>query len=186
MRLSRLGLRVAVVSVVLGVGAGESVAVANDEPTTRIAFLGGLGVNTGALGDLYHFGHVQGGEAGYQRGVIGMDWSMLFGTFYSSSDKVVEKELLLQQMALAVKLRLPIRIGSLSMSAFARGGVNMVRTSTPIPPDGKRSYYGPTAGGGLEVILFDLVTLELDGRYGLFGDGPTGYATLLSVGFVGF
>ncbi|MEK7862698.1 MAG: hypothetical protein AAB295_05470, partial [Chloroflexota bacterium] len=61
-------------------------------------------------------------------------------------------------------------------------GVDLVRTSTPIPPDFARDYVGPAVGVGLEVVVGGTIIVNLGARYSLLGSGPAGVTVLIAVG----
>ena len=168
----------------LAVLAAPRTAQARD-PVTHMAFLLGGRLNTGALGDHYALGYALGGEAGYQLGLIGIDWSLLFNSFESARPENVAAELRMIEMGLALRGRVALSRGDVSTFALIRAGANIVRTSVPVPPDDKRDYIGPAGGIGLEFFIFDTYSITLDGRYGLFPAGPSGVTVLLSIGVGG-
>jgi len=155
-------------------------------PRAHMAVVGGGRSNTGALGDSYRLGYVYGAEAGYQPGVLGVAWSLLFGAFDSTSTSNPDSRIDLVEMELALRARVGLGAGEINSYTLVWAGLEIVRASTPIPPDADRQYLGPSVGTGLQFVIADEFLITLGARYSLIFGGPTGVTVMMSLGVGGY
>lgn len=157
-------------------------------PDTRMAFVIGGRANTGELGRRYYAGFTFGAEAGYVPHLPGTRWSFgvvarLLGTYTfvegTQSDLNVESAYWASELGLGLRAR--VRLGSGATYAFVDATADLLRAGIPLPPDDSREYFGPSAGGGLEIVAGS-VSLTLGARYGLITGGPSGLTLLISFG----
>jgi hypothetical protein len=167
----------------------QSTAHADFEiPNGKFGFSLGLRQNTGSLGNDYGFGWLLGIVAGYQppfldtRYSIGADWGVLWGRFQRDDPELVLEELFLVEMHFGLKLRAAFQ-ETVARFITLGGGVTMLRADTPLPPDDKRSYFGPYASFGIDQYLANRYLVSLEARYGLIGSGPQSFTVLLSFHF---
>ncbi len=161
-------MRRAVLIAALLVGA----AARADKLVTRFGFLGGFRANLGALGDRYAYGYLLGIEAGVQPGVLGLAWSLTRTQFFSSDPMNVDPRLNLWEMDFRLRARVGFRT-AVPTFVYGQAGLELVRASIPIEPDDTRNYFGPSAGGGLELLAGQFL-ISLAGDYGLLVNGPSG------------
>lgn len=62
-------------------------------------------------------------------------------------------------------------------------GVSLLRANQPVPPDSQRVWAGGLVTLGVDKYVWSGFLLSLDARFGLIGNGPTTFATLLTVGY---
>ncbi|MBI4509242.1 MAG: hypothetical protein HY698_06375 [Deltaproteobacteria bacterium] len=158
-----------------------------EAPTTQLSVLYGLRWNTGELRERYAFSYyVIGVEAAYFPRIlgqnnVGLSWSIRRNAFDSSSPTNVESELILLDMGLDLRARVPLILGPPQVVAYLEGGPLIVRTDIPIPPSSARSYLGFGVGAGIEYVLAGRFLATLGGRFGALGD-PSGLMVFLSLG----
>jgi hypothetical protein len=161
-----------------------SVARAED-PVTHIGVVAGARANVGAFGRVYGLGWIIGTDAGISFGPIGASWSLQYGELNADDPGEVYSTVGLMEMNFVARLRIrmPVR-GTEDVPSFLffDGSLDLLRASSPIPPDDAQIYVGPSAGLGLEVVLGNVV-LSLGTRYGMFVGGPSGLKLLFGVGF---
>jgi hypothetical protein len=163
-------------------------AGADDLPVGKFGAIGGVRQNTGSLGDAFGFGWLLGVEAGYQPSPItqslslGVSWEVMWGRFGADDPDLVEEELSVLEMNFGARVR---RMLGSNQPRFlvVVGGVTLLRTSVPVPPDMDRLYLGPYAGIGLDQYLGGTYLLSLEARYGLITGGPSSMTLVASFSF---
>lgn len=167
----------------LVVASGGLVARA-EAPNTRLAMIGGFGMNLGDLGDRYTLGGSLGIEAGYQLngGAIGLAWRLSFARYWSSDEAQNVEDLLgVTQMGLGIRPRFALP-AKRPMFVVTELSMELIRMSVPVPPDEAQNYYGPAFGVGLELPAGSVIFSVL-ARYGVFGDGPSALTMVVAIGF---
>lgn len=176
----RLAAAAAGLAAIIALGLGEAAA---RDPKARIAFVGGGRRNLGELGERYELGYVLGGEAGWQPGLFGIGWTLLFGNVESTSPENVEGELLLVEMDFSARARVPLGTPVIAFTPSA--GLSLLRTSVPTEPGPSRHHVGPSAGVGFEFLVGGTFLVNLGVRASILVPGPRGVTVLLSLGYAG-
>jgi len=175
------------IALALGLVLVAGTARADDLPVGRFGAIGGVRQNTGTLGDLFGLGWLLGIEAGYQPSSltesfsIGATWEVMWGRFGADDPELVEDELSVLEMNFGLRLRRAL--GTQPRFLVAGGGVTLLRTSVPVPPDMDRLYIGPYASFGLDQYVGGTYLLTLEARYGLIATGPTSMTLVASFSF---
>jgi len=175
--------RAALILIALALTPGA--AAAEKLPSGKIGLL--MGVRQG-LGELGHFslGPTGGVEAGWQptntdrRFSFGVAWSVLWGYQWPGTSSQNASSLASREMALGLRVRILVSHDSPAFLAF-HAAASTLRTSVPVPPDDKRSYWGGFVGFGGEAYLAGRYLLEVQGRVSQIVGGPT--SLILLVGF---
>ena len=157
-------------------------AAADGVPVGRYGFSLGARQNVGSLGGAFGRGLTFGVEAGYLPGQLGATWAVRWGYFKSSDASRADSTLWLLEMDLGLRFREPLGENA-PRFLIATGGLTLMRSNIPIPPDESRLYYGPYVGFGLEQLLFSSQMFAFEARYGLVAGGPAGLTLLLTYSF---
>jgi len=159
-------------------------------PAGSLGMAGGARHGVGRLGELYNMGVVWGVQAAYhpmsfeQKWSVGGVWSVLWGRLGANDPSVTDGTLHSLEMNLAVRVRRLMSSRDPVYLTISPIGMTLLSTNLPIPPDGKRRYWGPFAGVGGEMFLGEKYSLSVEARYGVFTGGPGSltYMVCLSVG----
>jgi hypothetical protein len=157
-----------------------------DLPWGKIGLTAGFRQNVGPASGDYGFGWLWGVEAGYnvshigKPGSIGLSWSVLWGRFDADDPGLSALQLRTLELSFGGRLRYALGEGAPRFVVLS-GGVTLLRSSQPLPPDDSRSHTGPYAGLGVEQYLLGRHLLSFDARYGLISGGPAGLSLMLTV-----
>lgn len=173
-------MRARLLLLVVWLGMAAPATAFAEHHAAHAAFVGGFRTNTsGRLKDDYPFGYLTGVEAGYQPFArIGLQWTLLFGYYKSSSPQAVDDWLLMTDMGFAVTIRV---LEEKSSSVCLTPGLNIVRSDAPIPPTDERTFFGPSVGLTSQYAQGDFF-FSFSIAYGLLTDGPSGLTFFLAVG----
>jgi hypothetical protein len=155
-------------------------ARADDElPKGRYALAIGMRQNAGTLGSAFRFGGTVAVEGGYLPGAIGPAWALRWGYFPSGDESRADQTLWTIELDFGLRLRRPLAPEGGPPLLVAVGGLTLLRSNVPVPPDEERLYVGPYAGLGVETDLGGRL-LGLEARYGLLFGGPGALTLQLS------
>ena len=165
----------------------EARADGSELPAGRFGVATGLRSNLGALGDEYRFGWMALGiEAGYHPTSMDEDWSfgvnwlvMVRGYLFASQASAVESSIGLTEMSGGLRMRRKIGVNPRFLLATAGGMLS--RSTDPLAPDGERSYVGPYAGLGGEVMLWPGGIVGAELRYSMFPNGPESITLMIGI-----
>lgn len=153
-------------------------------PAGRIGASVGVRQGVGALGNQYGLGLVGSLEAGYhptrlsQRVSLGGLWA-LRRSWFGEDEASVAGALHLIEIDFGARVRIAQSLG-LRRFLVVGGGVSLMRANVPLPPDNARNYVGPFASLGFE-FFYRNILIGIDGRYGLFASGPSGFSWTIGV-----
>ncbi len=183
-----------VVVIVSGVFPARS-ALADELPPGTIGILAGGVSGTGADAKRLGAGFQYGGQAAWQPMSTdrpwgwSVRWATLFGRVYGGNAAQIESTLQTVQMDLMVGLR--YRPWSTPRRYLtARGGAQLLRANEPIAVSSEpnaamqRAFIGGAASVGLDQYLYNFM-INIDVRYGLFGDGPNQLALIVGIALTG-
>ena len=176
--------RVGLVCVALFV-AGQWPAAVHAEPTTRLSGAIGGRQYRGDLGERYALGYVLMTEAAWQPGPLGLVWSTGWGTFESERRDNIDETLYTLEMSFALRGKIDLGGTEVQRSILLQSGLDVVRASTPIPPEDRKTYLGPAVGAAFELVIAEELVISFGARYGVFFTGPEGITLLFSVGLAG-
>lgn len=190
-RLMGLGVALLLLLVASALCAQEEVTTLPDDglaedalPSGRIGVSVGLRQGVGALGNAYGLGVVGSLEAGYhptrlsQRFSIGGLWA-LRRSWFGEDEASVAGALHLIELDFGGRVRIAQSLG-LRRFLVLGTGISLMRANVPLPPDRARNYVGPFASLGFE-FFYRNVLVGIDGRYGLFATGPSGFSWTIGV-----
>lgn len=103
--------------------------------------------------------------------------SQFFGVLGDDDDTVAEGPLKYVELSLGPRIRYEVS-AAVPLYLVASGGIALLRTNVPVPPDDDRLHLGGYAGLGFETYLGGLL-VALDVRYGLLGEQPRGVSFML-------
>jgi len=188
----RVGSALAVI-VALVVGL-EGAALAQDDtvddglPAGKFGISAGVRQGLGGLGTDFGPGVVSAVEAGYHLSgpdsVLspGLHWSVAWGWFGFDDEASLTGSLKLLEFNFGARVRRLIGSGVPRFVALG-GGMTLLRSNVPIPPDLKRTYFGPYVTVGIEQYLSREFLLSFEARYGLISGGPGGISISLGIAF---
>ncbi len=161
----------------------------NQEPVGGIKFAAGLRQGFGELGNAFDLGYMGGLEANYHPTALtsafglGVAWSVYFGRFGAGDRAVIDETLKLLEMSFGLRLRRRMGDEELRFLTFG-GGLTIMRTNLPVPPNMERLNAGPYLGLGLEGHYKADTMFSFEVRYGLLTNGPGSLSLILGVAFV--
>jgi hypothetical protein len=165
-------------------------AAADPLPPGSLGLVSGATSGTGADAKVLGAGYYQfGAQIAWQpmntdrRLGWAVRWATMFGSFYSGSAAQIEPVLRTVQMDFTAGVRWR-PWPSPSRYLTLRGGVEMLRTNEPLPPQMHRSFVGGIAEVGFEQYLAGFL-LDVDVRYGLLGSEPANVALLVGFAITG-
>lgn len=188
---------VRVVGVVLGLvimagTAGTVLAQDNGRddglPAGKFGISAGVRQGLGSLGNDFGPGVVSAVEAGYHLSgpdsalSPGLHWSVAWGWFGFDDQASLTGSLKLLEFNFGARVR---RLLGSEVPRFIAlgGGLTLLRSNVPIPPDLERVYVGPYVTLGIEQYLSKEFLLSFEARYGLIVGGPGGISLSLGIAF---
>lgn len=184
---------VAATALVLAISVAPARADDNardETPIGGIKFAGGLRQGFGELGDAFDLGYFAGLEANYHPSALlgrnfalGVAWSVYFGRFGAGDRAVLDETLKLVEMSFGLRLRRRMGDQQLRFLTFG-GGLTIMRTNLPVPPNMERLNAGPYLGLGIEGHYKSDTMFSFEVRYGLLTNGPASLSLVLGIAFV--
>ncbi len=173
---------------VLAVVGAAAPAAAEELPSGKIGVTGGVRQGLGSISGRFDIGWVVGVEAGWhpastdRRWSLGVNWSLVWAGAGAGNETENSAGLSSREMTFGVKARL--LTGQASPLFLSLGtGLSILRTSVPVPPDDKRSYYGMYVSLGPELYLAGKYLLTLEARVGPIIDAPTSLTVAAGISF---
>ncbi len=179
----------AVIAMLVVAALGSPVFAQDDGlPAGKYGVSFGLRQGVGSLGDDFGLGAVAAVEAGFHPTALdsgvsaGLHWSVAWGWFGFDDQASVTGSLQLVELSFGGRLRRLLGDGAARFLAVG-GGITLLRSNVPIPPDLERVYIGPYVTLGAEQFLSSSLIVSFEARYGLIVGGPGGVSFALGIAF---
>jgi len=177
----------AAAALVAALAASRPAAAGDDLPRGMIGLVGGVRQGTGAVAPAFGLGMLFGVEAGWQpmstTQHVGWTarWRVLFSGYLSGQPTNLASSLRVLEMDAGGGIRIAPRPLALRY-LFLGGGISMLRSNVPLPPDNHRSYVGGYGAVGLEQWVGTKLLLTFEVRVGQIG-GPNTLTAMAGVKF---
>jgi hypothetical protein len=173
-------------------GAASGGDARANTPGARLGLLTGVRLQLSSLGDDYAYAApwgVIGFEAAYLPGEsssgrlrLGFAWWTTITVYAATSTTAVDAELSTTEMGLGLRLSYQVPVVTLPLFVYAQGGPEILRTSTPLMDDGRRSFFGAAAAAGAELGVGD-VFLGVAAHVAPIGSGPSAASVFVTLAF---